>query len=244
MRPLLGSAARLLAAPGGDDARRESSSRPLVRIVPTARPVSSSWPTSKDGPSPTRDTGCGPIRTNRSATRSCGRPKSNWTGRTPLEIVDVFTRDLVARHVDPPRPTDPTTDDAWLDLVHHTYYPRSRTTDAHPTRKTATDHARPPVDAPQPPLPSEAATLGVHDLIAHSGWVRRRGSPGLCGLKSPTHQAKPCAPNRQGPASQPSRSHSTQPTWPHAGRPGASSSFSTSGPRGPRSPFAHLAHQS
>ena len=41
---------------------------------------------------------------------------------TPDEIVDVFARDLAARHVDAPLPTDPTTDTAWLDLVHHTYY--------------------------------------------------------------------------------------------------------------------------
>ena len=42
---------------------------------------------------------------------------------TADEIVDVFARDLAARHIEPPHPsTDPTTDIAWLDLVHRTYY--------------------------------------------------------------------------------------------------------------------------
>ena len=42
---------------------------------------------------------------------------------TPDEIVDVFVRDLAAQHVDAHQPTDPATDNAWLDLVHHVYYP-------------------------------------------------------------------------------------------------------------------------
>lgn len=42
---------------------------------------------------------------------------------TPDEIVDVFARDLAARRVEALRPTDLTSDDAWLDLIHSVYYP-------------------------------------------------------------------------------------------------------------------------
>ena len=51
---------------------------------------------------------------------------------TPDEIVDVFARNLAAQRVDSPRPTDPTTDNAWLDLVHHVYYP-TVPSDSHPS---------------------------------------------------------------------------------------------------------------
>ena len=45
------------------------------------------------------------------------------TPLTPEHIVDVITADLAVRGVDAPTPTDPTTDEAWIDVVHCTYYP-------------------------------------------------------------------------------------------------------------------------
>lgn len=42
---------------------------------------------------------------------------------TSEHIVDIISRDLAIRHVEVPTSTEPTTDDAWIDVVHHTYYP-------------------------------------------------------------------------------------------------------------------------
>jgi hypothetical protein len=45
------------------------------------------------------------------------------TELTPEHIVEVITGDLTVRGVDAPNPTDPASDDAWIDVVHRTYYP-------------------------------------------------------------------------------------------------------------------------
>lgn len=42
---------------------------------------------------------------------------------TSEQIVDVITRDLATREVEVPTATEPISDDAWIDVVHRTYYP-------------------------------------------------------------------------------------------------------------------------